>query len=386
MIGAFQGSERDFRWVPAMRRGLLFAGHSTRFEPIEFAMESAVAPKLKITFTVAQSARTDQLGVVVPLEINLPEKTGDVALRAKALVRMGQFELSENYERLLVDEKLFRPLRIEETAGRNAAASMSKAASDYVISALAARGVHDITAAAKKSAVRYKDASPEQKALADGYVAQIENVVEAETLFSDDRVWGAAPPPAIIVKHPVYPAYNQGGERMGWSELSVSELGPDRSEFSFGLTRLDVADQFLTEYANIDKNDRRLSDNYVRKLDIDTINESVILFDEQSANVAAGVRMLLNSLKERFAVIGEEGRAPLIELAKLREAAIAGEPEGAKRLLRAFNDLGRNRFSAYEEFTDKRRRFLEKSLVLAEGAFQVSLPAPAPASTMVARP
>ncbi|BCB22365.1 hypothetical protein [Bosea sp. ANAM02] len=365
---------------------MLFAGHSTRFLPTEFAMESAVSSKLKVTFTVGQSARLDQPGVVIPLEIELPEKTGEIALRANAVVQLGKFEMPQLVERLLVDDVLFRPLPLEEAAGRSVAAAGAKAVSDFIISTLASRGTHDVVAAAKKTAVRYKDASSEEKVSADRYVAEIERIIADETLFNRNRVWGAAPPPAIVVKHPIYPAYNQGGPRMGWSELTLNDLGADPGEFAFGITRLDVAGKFLADYANIDKNEKRLSDNFVRRLEIDTINEDVILFDEQSVNVAAGVRMLLNSLKERFAIIGVDGRAPLIEIAKLREAALAGEPDGAARLLRAFRDLGRNRFNLYDEFTDKRRRFLEKSLVLAEGAFEISQPAPAPAAGRGVRP
>lgn len=349
-------------------------------------MESAVSSKLKVTFTVGQSARLDQPGVVIPLEIELPEKTGEIALRANAVVQLGKFEMPQVVERLLVDDVLFRPLPLEEAAGRSAVAAGAKAVSDFIISTLAARGTHDVVAAAKKTAVRYKDASSEEKVLADRYVAEIERIIADETLFNGNRVWGAAPQPAIVVKHPIYPAYNQGGPRMGWSELTLNELGAEPGEFAFGITRLDIAGKFLSDYANIDKNEKRLSDNFVRKLEIDTINEDVILFDEQSVNVAAGVRMLLNSLKERFAIIGVDGRAPLIEIAKLREAALAGEPDGATRLLRAFRDLGRNRFNLYDEFTDKRRRFLEKSLVLAEGAFEISQPAPAPAAGRGVRP
>ena len=345
-----------------------------------------MSSKLKVTFTVGQSARLNQQGVVVPLEIEIPERTGEIALRGTALVKLGEFELSQLVERLLVDETLFRPLPVEDSAGRNAAVASAKAASDFIVKGLSARGIHDVVAAAKKTAVRYRDASAKEKASADRYVAAIEDIVEAETLFNGGRVWGAAPPPAIVVKHPIYPAYNQGGPRMGWSELTLNELGADPGEFAFGITRLDIAARFLSDYANIDKDQKRLSDNYVRRLEIDTINEDVILFDEQSVNVAAGVRMLLNSLKERFAIIGEEGRAPLIEIAKLREAALAGEPDGAARLLRAFKDLGRNRFNLYDEFTDKRRRFLEKSLLLAEAAFETSQPARVPAAGRGVRP
>ncbi len=223
-------------------------------------------------------------------------------------------------------------------------------------------------------------------ALAARVEGMMKEALQRDFFKSDGILYERAGPPFISVKHPIYPAHNQGGPRMGHSILSLedgSESEP--GHFGFSLPRGPEALAFAQEFANQDKQNRMLLDVKLTKLTVERFDGDDLLINEKGINAAAALRMMLNTMKEVAERTPAKELGRLVEMCRLRDMALAGDEDAATVLIKQLEKMQDEDF-VVPDMTDTRIRRMNKSVTIGSAALAMSRSASAPAPGAEFRP
>ncbi|AOG03397.1 hypothetical protein [Bosea sp. RAC05] len=339
---------------------------------------------MKFTVTPLDSAGRPDAGAFHHLDIegDVPEvSVGDTELAVSATATVvepvGGATYPVRITRIRYDGQLFRP--VTPTA-KEAPGSLLP---NRLLSRLQQSGMWAVTSGRKL--LPPGERRPDM-ALAARVEGMMKETLQRDFFKSDGVLYERAGPPFVSVKHPIYPAHNQGGPRMGHSILSLedgSETEP--GHYAFSLTRGDDALKFAQEFANIDKHDQRLLDLKLTRLTVDRFEGDDLLINEKGINAAAALRMMLNTMKEvadRMPA-GEIGR--IVEMCRLRDLALAGDEDAAGVLIRQMRQMSDEDFLV-PDITDTRIRRMNKAVTIGVAALTMSRSVGAPAATAGFRP